>query len=170
MLDELAAYVRTVPEVTDYQIYAGTAAPINFNGLVRQYYLRSGAEMGDIQVNLVDKNAAQAPEPRHRARRAPAAGGDRRALRRRAEGGRSAAGAAGAGAAGGRDLRAGLCGAVAGGRRTGASCSRRHPDIVDVDDSVEAPAQRLVVSVDRAKAALLGVSQAERRRRRCARA
>jgi multidrug efflux pump subunit AcrB len=45
-----------VPEVTDYQGYAGTASPINFNGLVRQYYLRSTAEQGDIQVNLQDKH------------------------------------------------------------------------------------------------------------------
>jgi hypothetical protein len=30
-----------VPEVTDYQAYAGAASPINFNGLVRQYYLRA---------------------------------------------------------------------------------------------------------------------------------
>lgn len=37
-----------VEEVTDYQIYAGTAAPINFNGLVRQYYLREGANMGEV--------------------------------------------------------------------------------------------------------------------------
>jgi multidrug efflux pump subunit AcrB len=43
VLHELGAYLATVPEVTDYQAYAGTAAPINFNGLVRQYYLRAGA-------------------------------------------------------------------------------------------------------------------------------
>jgi multidrug efflux pump subunit AcrB len=55
VLAELGDYLRTVPEVTDYQVYAGTAAPINFNGLVRQYYLREGAHLGDIQVNLVDK-------------------------------------------------------------------------------------------------------------------
>jgi hypothetical protein len=54
-LGELGRYLGTVEEVTDYQIYAGTAAPINFNGLVRQYYLRTGANVGDIQVNLVDK-------------------------------------------------------------------------------------------------------------------
>jgi hypothetical protein len=35
-------HLATVPEVSDYQLYAGTASPINFNGLVRQYYLRSG--------------------------------------------------------------------------------------------------------------------------------
>ena len=43
------------PEVRDLQGYAGTASPITFNGLVRQYYLRADAEQGDLQVNLVDK-------------------------------------------------------------------------------------------------------------------
>ena len=57
VLAEMGAAVARVPEVTDYQAYAGTAAPINFNGLVRQYYLRSGPEVGDLQVNLVDKHA-----------------------------------------------------------------------------------------------------------------
>jgi hypothetical protein len=53
----MGAYLASVPEVTDYQAYAGAAAPINFNGLVRQYYLRAAPELGDIQVNLVDKHA-----------------------------------------------------------------------------------------------------------------
>ncbi|HEY9182761.1 MAG TPA: efflux RND transporter permease subunit, partial [Gammaproteobacteria bacterium] len=57
VLNEMGAYLATVPEVTDYQVYAGTAAPINFNGLVRQYYLRASPELGDLQVNLVDKHA-----------------------------------------------------------------------------------------------------------------
>jgi len=56
VLSEMGTVVAQVPEVTDYQAYAGTAAPINFNGLVRQYYLRSGPEVGDLQVNLVDKH------------------------------------------------------------------------------------------------------------------
>ena len=56
VLREIGGYLATVPEVTDYEAYAGTAAPINFNGLVRQYYLRSAAEQGDIQVNLRDKH------------------------------------------------------------------------------------------------------------------
>ncbi|HET9645158.1 MAG TPA: efflux RND transporter permease subunit, partial [Burkholderiaceae bacterium] len=55
VLRELGAFVARQPEVTDYQAYAGTSAPINFNGLVRQYYLRAGGELGDLQVNLVDK-------------------------------------------------------------------------------------------------------------------
>lgn len=53
---EMAAAVRMEPEVTDYQVYAGTAAPFNFNGLVRHYFLRSGANVADIQVNLVSKH------------------------------------------------------------------------------------------------------------------
>ncbi len=53
---EMAAALRVEPEVTDYQVYAGTASPFNFNGLVRHYFLRSGANVADIQVNLVDKH------------------------------------------------------------------------------------------------------------------
>ena len=60
------AIVARQPEVTDYQAYAGTAAPINFNGLVRQYYLRAGGDVGDLQVNLVDKHQRQRAEPRDR--------------------------------------------------------------------------------------------------------
>ncbi|MHB1085157.1 MAG: efflux RND transporter permease subunit [Thiobacillus sp.] len=56
VLSEMGTAIAQVPEVTDYQAYAGTAAPINFNGLVRQYYLRSGPEVGDLQVNLTDKH------------------------------------------------------------------------------------------------------------------
>ncbi|MBI3902384.1 MAG: efflux RND transporter permease subunit [Nitrosomonadales bacterium] len=56
VLHEIGAYIASVPEVTDYQGYAGTAAPINFNGLVRQYYLRAASEQGDLQVNLKDKH------------------------------------------------------------------------------------------------------------------
>jgi len=54
-LHELGAYLAQQPEVLDLQGYAGTASPITFNGLVRQYYLRAEAEQGDLQVNLVDK-------------------------------------------------------------------------------------------------------------------
>lgn len=56
VLDVLSEELMLVPEVKDLQLYAGTAAPINFNGLVRQYYLRSQPHQGDIQVNLVEKH------------------------------------------------------------------------------------------------------------------
>ena len=55
-LHELGAFLSQQPEVLNLQAYAGTASPITFNGLVRQYYLRADAEQGDLQVNLVDKN------------------------------------------------------------------------------------------------------------------
>jgi multidrug efflux pump subunit AcrB len=55
VLTEMGAYLETISEVTDWQAYAGTASPINFNGLVRQYYLRSDPWQGDLQVNLVDR-------------------------------------------------------------------------------------------------------------------
>ena len=54
-LHELGAFLARQPEVLNLQAYAGTASPITFNGLVRQYYFRADAEQGDLQVNLVDK-------------------------------------------------------------------------------------------------------------------
>ncbi len=57
---EIAAALRTEPEVTDYQIYVGTAAPFNFNGLVRHYFMRRGAHVADLQVNLVPKHQRRA--------------------------------------------------------------------------------------------------------------
>jgi len=53
--EALGQYLLTQPEVTDYELYVGTAAPFNFNGLVRHYYLRKGPNVADIQVNLVSK-------------------------------------------------------------------------------------------------------------------
>ena len=52
---EMAAAIRSDPAVRDFQIYAGTSAPFNFNGLVRHSFLRRGPNVADIQVNLVGK-------------------------------------------------------------------------------------------------------------------
>ena len=57
---EIAAAVRTEPEVTDYEVYAGVASPFNFNGLVRHYFMRRGANVADIQVNLLPKGERKA--------------------------------------------------------------------------------------------------------------
>ncbi len=61
---EIGAYLHTQREVLNYQVYAGTSGPYNFNGLVRHYYLRHGAYQGDIQVNLrsVDDRSRQSHE------------------------------------------------------------------------------------------------------------
>jgi multidrug efflux pump subunit AcrB len=53
---DLASVFQDLAEVTDYQVYVGTSAPFNFNGLVRHYFLRRSANMADIQINLVDKH------------------------------------------------------------------------------------------------------------------
>ena len=55
VLMEMGGYLESVDEVATWQTYAGTASPINFNGLVRQYYLRNDPYQGDIQINLSDK-------------------------------------------------------------------------------------------------------------------
>jgi multidrug efflux pump subunit AcrB len=57
---EIAAAVCVEPEVTDYQVYAGVAAPFNFNGLVRHYFMRQGSHIADLQINLVPKGERKA--------------------------------------------------------------------------------------------------------------
>ena len=160
VLDELSHAVEKLPEVSDYQAYAGTAAPINFNGLVRQYYLRESPELGDLQVNLVDKH--QRSRKSHEIALAV-----RPALA--AIGRKYGASVQMVEVPPGPPVLAPLVAEVYGPRyedqRRVAGAVRKlfdsTPDIVDVDDSLEAPAQRIVVEVDRQKAALLGVSQAE---------
>ena len=160
VLDELAAKIGELPEVTDFQLYAGTSAPINFNGLVRQYYLRSGPELGDIQVNLVDKH--------HRDRKShEIAVAVRPAL---AEIGRKyGASVKVVEVPPGPPVQAPLVAEIYGPfydaqqklTREVRRIFESRPDIVDVDDSLEAQSPRMVVGIDRQKAAMLGVSQAE---------
>ncbi|UCD30762.1 MAG: efflux RND transporter permease subunit [Planctomycetota bacterium] len=54
---EMESYLQQVPEVTDFTSYVGTAAPMDFNGMVRHYYLRQGDNVADIQVNFVGKKS-----------------------------------------------------------------------------------------------------------------
>jgi multidrug efflux pump subunit AcrB len=160
VLDELAGYLVTVPEVSHYQSYAGTASPINFNGLVRQYYLRAGAHVGDIQVTLVDK-----------AHRDLQSHDIALALRGPLTGIASAYGASVkiVEVPPGPPVQAPLVAEIYGPDYKGQlriaselkALFAATEDIVDVDDSVEAPAERLLLRIDRNKAALLGVSQAQ---------
>lgn len=53
---EIGGEVAKDPEVTNYQVYAGTASPFNFNGLVRHYFTRGGPNVGDVQINLRSKD------------------------------------------------------------------------------------------------------------------
>ena len=158
VLDEVSHVIERVPEVSDYEVYAGTSAPINFNGLVRQYYLRQSPELGDIQVNLVDK--------RHRSRKShDIALAVRPTLA--AIGRKYSASIQVVEVPPGPPVRAPIVAEVYGPRyveqRRLAQQIRKvfdtTQDVVDVDDSLEAPSPRLIVDVDRQKAALLGVSQ-----------
>ncbi|MCB1878015.1 MAG: efflux RND transporter permease subunit [Chromatiales bacterium] len=157
-LGEMSDYLSRVPEVTDYQVYAGTASPISFNGLVRQYYMRRGNNVGDIQVNLVDK--------KHRDRKShEIALAVREPLTDIAN--RYKASVKIVELPPGPPVQAPLVAEIYGidyeGQIKVAGLLREvletTRDIVDVDDSIESQAQRLVVRVDREKAARLGVGQ-----------
>jgi multidrug efflux pump subunit AcrB len=157
-LREMGAYLATVEEVTDYQAYAGLASPINFNGLVRQYYLRNAAETGDLQVNLVDK--------RDRARKShDIAQAVRPQLERIAD--RWDARVKVVEVPPGPPVLAPIVAEVYGpdeaGRIRVAKRVREAfaatADIVGVDDTVEDAAPRLLLKVDQSKASLAGVSR-----------
>ena len=157
-LHELGAYLATVPEVVNYQAYAGTASPINFNGLVRQYYLRASAEQGDLQVNLVDKH--------HRSEQSHAIATRVRAPLQ-AIGKRFGANVKVVEVPPGppvlSPIVAEIYGPDAAGRLSVAKSVRavfeKTPSVVDVDDSSTSPTLKKMLRVDRRKAALLGVSQ-----------
>ena len=158
VLRELGAYLSSVPEVTDYQAYAGTAAPINFNGLLRQYYLRAGGEVGDLQVNLVDKHQREAQSHVIATRVRP----ELQKIGRRF-GANVKVVEVPPGPPVLAPIVAEIYGPEAQGRRQVAQAVRALFDktggVVDVDDSSIADAPRSVLLVDRRKAALLGVSQ-----------
>jgi len=161
VLHELGAHLATLPEVTDYQAYAGTAAPINFNGLVRQYDLRSGGEVGDIQVNLVDKHhrSEQSHAIATRVRPALQAIGQRHGANVKVV-------EVPPGPPVLSPLVAEVYGPEADGRRQVAKAVRgvfaKTAGVVDIDDSsIAEAAPRTLLLVDRRKAAMLGVSQQE---------
>ena len=60
VIRDLESFLRTQPEVTDFTTYAGTASPMDVNGLVRHYYLRRGPALGEIRVNLLHRKEREA--------------------------------------------------------------------------------------------------------------
>jgi multidrug efflux pump subunit AcrB len=56
LLADAVGRIEGIPEIVSLETYAGTAAPFNFNGLVRHYYMRNQPEMGDIQINLTPRD------------------------------------------------------------------------------------------------------------------
>jgi multidrug efflux pump subunit AcrB len=158
VLREMAAELAQVPEIKDYQAYAGMASPINFNGLVRQYYLRAAPEMGDIQVNLVDKH--------HRERKSheiAVAVRDRLMAVAKKSGGNAKVVEVPPGPPVLSPIVAEVYGPDYAGQIEVAKQVRAvfegGADILGVDDSVAADADKVVLHVNQAKAALLGVAQ-----------
>jgi len=158
LLDELGVVLEDIPEVTDYQAYAGLAAPINFNGLVRQYYLREGSNVGDLQVNLVDK--------KHRDRSSHEIARSVRSELARI-GSQYGASVKVVEVPPGPPVMSPLVAELYGPDYAALKTLGREiqslydstDDIVDIDSSIEADATRAVVVIDRQRAAILGVSQ-----------
>ena len=158
VLGALSEYLKKIPEVTDIEAYAGTSSPINFNGLVRQYYLRSGASVGDLQVNLVEKTLRDRKSHEIALSvRAPLTEIAKKynASIKIVE------------VPPGPPVLAPVVAEVYGQdypRQMALAKSIRSvfsntDGIVDIDDSIEFPTERIVIHVDHQKAAKLGVSQ-----------
>jgi multidrug efflux pump subunit AcrB len=156
----LADYLVRLPEVTDVSTYAGAGSPIDFNGLVRHYYLRRGAHVADIRINLVGR--------KQRAQQSHAVG-----LRLRNDlkqiAARYGANIKIVEAPPGPPVIATLVAEVYGkigqpyeDLAGAAARVRQHMDVtsgvVDVDDVLVAPEKKLVFRVDRAKAMARGIS------------
>lgn len=160
LLLALGQHLEQVPEVTHWQSYAGTSAPINFNGLVRQYYLRSDPWQGDLQVNLVD-------ESRRERQSHPVAQSLRQPLQAIAE--PFGASVKIVEVPPGPPVMAPLVAEVYGTDASHRAALARHlmdqmkqtEGLVDIDSTLEAPVRQWHVEVDRARAARMGISQAQ---------
>jgi len=158
VLQALGAHLLAQPEVTSYQAYAGTASPMNFNGLVRQYDLREGGEVGDLQVSLVDRRARDEQSHAIATRLRPAL----QEIGRRM-GANVKVVEVPPGPPVLSPIVAEVYGPDAAGRDRVTAAVREAfegtPGVVDVDDTRVAVAPRTVFAVDRRKAAMLGISQ-----------
>jgi multidrug efflux pump subunit AcrB len=149
-------YLATVPEVKDLQLYAGNAAPFNFNGLVRHYFLRRSPQWADLQVNLSPKHErdAQSHEIAKRVRPALVEIARRRGARVKVV-------EIPPGPPVMDTMVAEIYGPTEATRREVATTVRglfeTTPGMVDVHDSMEAERDRVLVSLDREKAGLKGI-------------
>ena len=158
VLQEIGQYLSTVAEVKDYQVYAGTAAPISFNGLVRQYYLRDDDHLGDIQVNLVEKHERD----RQSHEIALSLREHIQTIARQYHGNAKIVEVPP-----GPPVMSPLVAEVYGINYDGQIAQAKKlrevfeqtADIVDIDDSVGLAADKYIVHIDRSRAALLGLSQ-----------
>jgi len=156
---EMAAVIRTEPEVRDYQVYAGTASPFNFNGLVRHYFMRRGPDVADLQVNLLPKQdrSAQSHDIAKRIR-------PQLAAIAAAHGAAVAVAEVPPGPPVLQTLVAEVYGPNEESRLKLAAkvreIYRQTEGVVDIDWYVEQPQPKTVFHVDKAKAALHGITEA----------
>ncbi len=156
----IAAALGDLPEVRGTEVYSGTAAPFNFNGLVRHYFLRRGPTVADVQVNLLPKDARRRQS--HAIALAARPLVDSIAAR-------FGASAKVAEIPPGPPVLSTLVAEVyAAADSTRLEAARRvkeiferTPGVVDVDWTVEAPQVRLTYRVDRALAAQAGANVAQ---------
>ena len=157
------SYIAQVPEVTDYTSYVGLASPIDFNGLVRHYYLRQGSHLAELRVNFAGK--------KNRTQQSHAIGlrvrDDLTALAKK-HGAVLTIVELPPGPPVLSSLVAEVYGRpdqsyddVLGAAQTVADRFRREPGVADVDTIFEAPVEKLVFVTDQEKAALAGISVEE---------
>jgi multidrug efflux pump subunit AcrB len=156
----MRAYLTTqVPEVANVQLYAGTAAPFNFNGLVRHYFLRRSPHMADLQVNLAPKHVRDAQSHDIAKRVRPAL-----VEIARARGSRVKVVEIPPGPPVMDTMVAEIYGPSQDVRHATAKLVRdlfeATPGVVDVHDSMEAERDRVLVSLDREKAGMKGIPAA----------
>jgi multidrug efflux pump subunit AcrB len=157
LAQDVAAYLHTVPEVEHTQVYAGTSAPFNFNGLVRHYFMRSGANVADVQVNLKSRHERSRQSHDIAVAVRPAIDSIARSYGARAKIAEIPPGPP--------VLSTLVAEVYAADDATRTEAARRvldvfesTPGVVDVDWSVEAPQQRRTFVVDRVLAAQAGVN------------
>ncbi len=156
----LTQYVRTLPEVKDYQAYVGTASPFNFNGLMRHYFLRALPHDADIQINLLPRGERRAQSHEIAQRIRPSIQEIARQY---------GANVKVVEVPPGPPVQSVLVAEIYGpnyGRQLAVASEVRAlfestQGVVDVDDSVEVDQVKYVFTVDQAKAALAGISSEE---------
>jgi multidrug efflux pump subunit AcrB len=158
VLVEMAGYLRTLPEMKNLQVYSGTASPIGFNSLVRQYYLRQEPHLGDIQVNLLAKHERERDSHSIAQSVRPsllAIANKYNAKVKIVE------------VPPGPPVMAPLVAEIYGPDYQGQivfskmikEVIEKTPSLVDIDDSLEKLSNRYVIEVDRQRATFLGVNQ-----------
>ena len=153
-------YLRTQPEVTDFESYVGLASPMDFNGMVRHYYLRRGPHVADVRVNLLHRDEREL-------------GSHELALTIRKDieaiGRRHGASLKIVELPPGPPVLSTVTAEIYGqpghryddlaaAARTVEARMKQEDAVVDVDTSLETPPRKLAFRVDREKAALHGVS------------